>query len=400
MEKLKKKFKTNYGKYISRQATFKKRIEELQRSGEEEAYKEGTLFLEQIEDLGRQIKERIDTVKNNEEKIALRAKLRHFKKLYKRLHDLTKSNLRHWTEAIVIAAIVIFILRNFVFGLYHVPSGSAEVNLLVGDRVWGNNMAYSFWSKPKHGDLVMFTDPNFEYDKDSKIKYFWQKYIGVAIPFLGFGQGADNIVKRVIACPGDTIEGRLEDGRSAIYLNGKKLYEPYVNIYPLLALEKTTGFVDIEKIWFLKIPRFLKLQRKIVHYSFDTEKDFSEQPFYKMHSDEVVLRPGTVFPWLKMPNTPTKNELGEIVDVFPPQLLPEGKYWVMGDSRKNSSDSRFWGSLDGSLIYGRASFILYSIDGEEPFWIFEFLKQPFSFWNRSIRWDRFLKSLKGGPATT
>ena len=113
-----------------------------------------------------------------------------------------------------------------------------------------------------------------------------------------------------------------------------------------------------------------------------------------MHSSEVILKPGTSDAWLKMPDTPTKDERGNVVDIFGPIKVPDGKYWVMGDSRKNSKDSRFFGLLDEDRIYGRASFVVFSVDSLESFWFFEFIKRPISFWTKSIRWDRFFKPLK------
>jgi hypothetical protein len=79
--------------------------------------------------------------------------------------------------------------------------------------------------------------------------------------------------------------------------------------------------------------------------------------------------------------------------VFGPLTVPDGKYWMMGDSRKNSRDSRWWHFLDRERIHGRASFIIYSIDSEEAFWLFELIKHRINFWTKSIRFNRFFKIL-------
>jgi signal peptidase I len=50
------------------------------------------------------------------------------------------------------------------------------------------------------------------------------------------------------------------------------------------------------------------------------------------------------------------------VDTFGPVTVPEGKYFMMGDNRDNSRDSRMWGFLDHSLIRGKALFIYFSWD--------------------------------------
>ena len=81
------------------------------------------------------------------------------------------------------------------------------------------------------------------------------------------------------------------------------------------------------------------------------------------------------------------------IDKFGPIVIPKGKYWVMGDSRKNSKDSRYFGLLDEQAIHGKASFIIYSVDGEETFWFIDLFKDPATFFKNRIRWKRFFKRL-------
>ena len=70
----------------------------------------------------------------------------------------------------------------------------------------------------------------------------------------------------------------------------------------------------------------------------------------------------------------------------------------MGDSRRNSTDSRVWLFLDEDLIHGRASFIIYSIDSEEPFWLFELLRNPVRFFTKHVRFNRFFRSVTSTQA--
>ncbi|MEI7580364.1 MAG: signal peptidase I [bacterium] len=328
---------------------------------------------------------------NNEDRIARLYK--QMKQCYKELVQISKPLWRQWIEAIVIAGGAAFFIRTFGFGIYHVPTGSAERNILVGDRLWGNKMAYRL-QDPKRGELVIFNDPEFVYSTQSWQK-LWQQYAG--IPLLGILKGGpQNWVKRVIAVPGDTIEGRMEDGKTVVYLNGEKLHEPYVNPYPLIRLRKTTGFFNAFSLLGSLAPGFLRRTVSEVRYTYDPSVPLDQQPFYYMQPEELIRNPLTGDPLLLPAGEPCfEQRTRRNVDVFGPLVVPQGKYWVMGDSRRNSRDSRFWMFLDEEHVLGRASLVLYSLDSEESFWFFALLKNPLAFFTRIVRWDRFMKPLWG-----
>lgn len=297
-----------------------------------------------------------------------------------------KSLWYRFTDSIFFVIIVVLLLRTFVFSLYHVPSGSAEPTILVGDRIWGNKLAYRF-VPIKRGDLVIFDNPAFRYDDSSSITRFWQRYIG--LPIFGLPAGPDAWVKRVIAVPGDTIEGRIEDGHPVIYLNGARFDEPYVNPYPLIMVKRNVGFFDapnLENTFIFSALR--QYEKSPLYYSYDMKCALDQQPFYALTQNELALDPISNKPLFRMPN------VAEEQDSFPPVRLPEHKYWVMGDSRRNSHDSRYWHFLDESLITGRASFVVLSVDSEEPWFIFELIKHPVDFFAHKLRWARFFKMLK------
>lgn len=316
------------------------------------------------------------------------------KKCYRELRQEMKPEWLQVLESVLKIGIAALFIRTYIFGLYQVPTGSAEPNLLVGDRLYGNKMAY-LWASPKRGDLVIFDDPEFVY-RGSLINQLWQKYIGVAVPFL-FDWGPSNVVKRVIAVPGDTIEGRLEEGRPVLYLNGEKLTEQYVNPYPLIALEKEIGFFDSQSVIGSMVPWFLRTQRKQVRYVYQPKKSLEQQPYYDMSPREVLVDPTTQRPALTHAYTPLRNWRGKVIDTFGPFVVPPDKYWVQGDSRLNSHDSRGWGFLDKKYITGRASCIVFSLDTEEFIFLFSLLKNPWKFFTKRVRWNRFFTGLHAIP---
>jgi signal peptidase I len=253
-------------------------------------------------------------------------------------------------------------------------------------------MAY-FFDEVKRGDLVIFDDPREGYDESSYFQYLWQRYVGFSIPLLGLKTGPINVVKRVIAVPGDIIQGKLENGKAVIYLNGIKLDESYVNHLPLILLQRDKGFLGFDNFGPLAVPDFLRKEKKLVRYTYDPAKPYDQQPFYYMSAEDIYKHPQTGESILYEAFSPTYSSRGVTIDEFGPRKVPENMYWTMGDSRKNSEDSRVWQYLDRKYIHGRASFIIYSVDSEEALWLFDLIKHPIEFWKKHIRWNRFFKKL-------
>jgi hypothetical protein len=244
---------------------------------------------------------------------------------------------------------------------------------------------------------VIFDNPEFVYDRSSSVQRWWQKYIGFPIPLLGLKMGPDNWVKRVIGATGDTVEGRIEGGKTVVYRNGKALEEVYRNPFPLLVQHKDTGFVYGDSPIAAVTPSFLRAYRKQVRYAYDPTKSLEAQSFYHTSPEEIV-KDENGEPRLLMPRDPSYNEFGKNVDSFGPFTVPDGKLWVQGDSRRNSRDSRFWGFLDQSLVQGRASAVVFSLDSEENLFIFSFIKHPIAFFTRFLRWGRTFMGLHAIPS--
>ncbi len=273
-----------------------------------------------------------------------------------------KSTIAQYVETLVVILPLAFVIRTFFYGLYQVPTGSMEVTMLTGERFFADKFSIWFYP-PQRGDIIAFNAPTFSYS-DNTIKRLIEQYVW----------GPENWTKRVIAIPGDHIKGVIEDGKPVVYLNGEKLEEPYINQYPLISVYRE----GIMPPW---VPR-----------SYDPQISYEQQPFYSM-SEHDVERAKRILRYygeqsIRYPYTPVQCQ-GRTVDEYD-ITLGEHQYWVMGDNRQGSNDSRFWGALDGSLIHGKITFRLISIDSNDSWLVLDIIKHPISFWSR-VRWSRFFQ---------
>jgi len=290
-----------------------------------------------------------------------------------------------WTniKEISFLLFLVFIVRSFGFGLYQVPTGSMETTMLVGERFFADKLTPMF-SRIHRGEVIAFNDPLFPYSKN-KLARLFQDYIW----------GPSNWTKRVVGVPGDEIRGMIEDGRPVIYLNGKKLEELYVNKYPLVRVWKVDpkaymrqhSTINAENLYQLMSPK-----------SFDPYSPFSKQPFYRIKKERIVrdssgsyaIYPGTaIYPSNDEKKYENKSGYWSGSDEFHVKL-GKNKFWVMGDNRLGSKDSRWFGPIDGRLIHGRIVYRIWSVDSDEAWWIWDMIKHPVDFWAR-VRWKRFLQ---------
>jgi signal peptidase I len=108
----------------------------------------------------------------------------------------------------------------------------------------------------------------------------------------------------------------------------------------------------------------------------------------ELHRKKILINgkpfdePYTQF--LEPPSTEGPARTGDLREEYGPVTVPDGQYFMMGDNRDNSQDSRYWGFLPMSYVKGRALFIYFSIDPES------------SMANLigGIRWGRLLKTVK------
>jgi signal peptidase I len=150
---------------------------------------------------------------------------------------------------------------------------------------------------------------------------------GEIVVFFSPADG-QRLVKRVIGLPGDVIELRNDQ----LFVNGKGIsYEPLA-----------TKYIN--------------------------ELPATEQPQHQFATEDLASRPHPVMatPSLRAPRN------------FGPVTVPAGQYFMMGDNRDNSFDSRFYGCVDRNRIVGRASAVVISLDHSDYY---------------APRWHRFFTSL-------
>lgn len=276
-----------------------------------------------------------------------------------------KSTFEQYLETIIIVVPIAFIIRTYFYGLYQVPTGSMETTMLVGERFFADKFTVLF--RPiNRGDIISFNNPNFEYS-DNRLMYLWQKYVW----------GPDNWTKRVIGLPGEHVQGVMEDGKPVIYINGKKLDEPYINKYPLLGLYKDDARCPYE------------------HRSYDDHYSYHDQPFYRMDEYNVIkgrrILERCGLPVEYIPGTPAIDpNTGKNLDEYD-IVLGDNEYWALGDNRLGSYDCRGWGPLPGEHIHGRIVFRFLSVDSAGQSWLLlDIIKHPIDFWTR-VRWSRCMQ---------
>lgn len=241
----------------------------------------------------------------------------------KKKKDTFWSNVRGFFWALLIALAI----RSLIFEPYNIPSSSMVPTLLIGDYLFVSkyDYGYSRHSFPLSVPLV----PRGRIFADEPQR-------GDIVIFKLPTDNKTDYIKRVIGLPGDRIQ--MAGGR--LYINDK-----------LVEREKIA-----EEDWVVEV-------EGLVHYT----KYLETLPNGVQH---LIYEQGD-------------NKILDDTDVF---TVPENHYFMMGDNRDNSSDSRIFGFVPAQNLEGKARFIFYSNNGTGAFW--QFWK-----WGDSLRLERFFKGL-------
>ena len=239
-----------------------------------------------------------------------------------------KNSLISNLKSIFLAVLIALIIRSFFAEPYNIPSGSMKPNLLVGDFIFVSKWSYGF---SKHS--LPFSIPLIPGKIFSKLPER-----GEVVVFKTPEDNRTDYIKRVIGLPGDRI--KIIDGKIIINDN-------------LILRKKLKDFIDTDK------NSSIKRIRKYKEYFFNKEIEVLD-----------IMDQG-------------------IVDNTNLYVVPEGHFFVMGDNRDNSQDSRFInivGYIPIENLVGKAQFIFFSLENSR---FLELWK-----WPKAIRTKRLFMQIK------
>lgn len=240
-----------------------------------------------------------------------------------------KEELAEFSKTALIAVMLAVLIRTFLFEPFNIPSGSMKPTLLVGD--------YLFVSKPAYG----YSRYSFPFGLAPLEGRVWDKppQRGDVIVFKLPTNTSIDYIKRLVGIPGDTVQVR----NGELYINGERVLREAVG---LREMEGPNGTKSTVMEYIETLPGGAK-------HSIYEQSDYEQ-----------------------LDNTPVYN-------------VPEGHYFMMGDNRDHSQDSRVTRSV-GPVPYenfvGRADFIFFSTNGSAS--LFEFWK-----WPASIRFKRIFSDI-------
>jgi signal peptidase I len=197
----------------------------------------------------------------------------------------------------------VFVLRSFIVEPFKIPSGSMIPTLLVGDFILVNKFTYGIRLPVLNKKIVDIGAPQrgdvmvFRYPEDPSLDY----------------------IKRVIGVPGDKVAYQNKQ----LFINGQPV-----------ARRRTEDYLHPERLYYSR-----QFAEKIDDAEYRVLND-EDAPAFIPGASRFSHRENCLY-----------NNSGVICTV------PEGHYFMMGDNRDNSRDSRFWGFVADEAIVGKAFFI-------------------------------------------
>jgi len=292
-------------------------------------------------------------------------------------------------KSLSVLILAILFLKETVVELYIVPTGSMEKNILRGDMLVGSRYIYGM--KVPQKIWVPFTAVSIPtFLPDYRFPAFKDVERGDVVVFEYPRDNVYKYVKRCIGLPGDNV--RIENRKVFVndieyllpeggqFLSQEPSSESYIDDSIFMNLGNKDNMKDLRipkkgdsyKInedmnWELIIPLLLFEGNKVELVFNDQKLTFTNEDPYDLYRrtgdrkvfDNYVPQPNAslINPWMSL----MKKEYLKINDKDISEIdtysLKQDYYWMMGDNRDNSEDSRFWGFVPRSHFFGKGSLI-------------------------------------------
>lgn len=285
-------------------------------------------------------------------------------------HEPKRSLFVEYLDALLFAIIVALVLKIFVIEAYRIPSGSMENTLIVGDMLLVNKFIYGA-TTPRN---VPFTDIRIPYFRFPAIDAPERGDV-VVFDFPGTLNEKQppeitNYIKRLIGEPGDTIQ--IKD--KVLSVNGLEFPNP-----PDVKFDT----------------EITKLPNTNIFPPGSGWNDDNYGPIIVPKKDDVIeVTPGNFDTWRMFiiregHSIRVSADRKIFIDEKETQeyRVEKNYYFMMGDNRNNSTDSRMWGFLSEDNIIGEAMVIYWSWNPDIPM-------DQFSRKIESIQWDRIAKFIE------
>ena len=279
--------------------------------------------------------------------------------------------MKKFIRLILYLIILAFLLKAFVLDAFRIPTSSMADTLYPGDFIIVNIAAYNF-STPRQIPFLGLPIPSLNIFSTGETEI--NDLIVFKFPAINSGDAVYknfNLIKRIIALPGDT----LQIMNKKIFINDKEITLPetlrrsFENIKPI-GLEDEgifyggTGW-NSDNYGPVRIPAV----GDTININTDNINVWKPLIVYE-YEEKVVRSEGTV---ITIDGKPVRN-----------YVVNKNHYFVIGDNFNNSRDSRYFGFVNEDMILGKAMFIYLSIDS---------VKTARDFISK-IRWERIFKGME------
>ncbi|MEJ4045231.1 signal peptidase I [Erwinia sp. SLM-02] len=247
------------------------------------------------------------------------------------------------TASVFPVLLVVFVVRSFIFEPFQIPSGSMMPTLLIGDFILVEKYAYGIkdpitqttlipTGHPKRGDVVVF-----KYPKDPSLDYI-KRAVGVPGDRVTY----DALSKTVSITPG-CGGGKCE---TAVPVT-------YSDVEPSDFIQTFSGFNGNEAgNGFFQVPQGESMPGGL---RLATRNETLGEVTHRILL--VTQMPSQAASYYQQPGQEQST-----------WVVPQGMYFMMGDNRDNSADSRYWGFVPERNLVGKATAIWMSFEKQEGEW--------------------------------